>query len=160
MKIILAFFIALMLFIVALTSSAQQTEYRLTFIRDKEGRPTIVDNEKDWTLVGSSAVFDLYIDKYMLDQVKENYTLHGVTVYKDGEEQKFDGLDISVKKIYTYGHLVCKEKVLYVLNQWYTTDKGVVVYSQAYQFGEFVSDMNDPNTTRNLVYISLCGDKV
>jgi hypothetical protein len=160
MKIILSFFVALMLFIVALTSSAQDFEYSLSFLRNKDGQAMIVDNEKDWKLIGSAANFDLYIDKYMLDKVKEEYTLHGVTIYKDGEEQKFDGLPFQVKKIYTFGRLICRERALYVLNQWYTTNEGVVLYSQNYNYGEFVSDMNDPNTTRNLVYIALCGDKV
>jgi hypothetical protein len=120
----------------------------------------IIDNERDWKLMGSAATFDLYIDKYMFDQQKTEYNLHGLTIYKDGDEQKFDGLPFQVKKIYTFGHLICKERLLYVLNQWYTTSEGVVVYSQNYNYGEFVSDMNDPNTTRNLVYIALCGDKV
>lgn len=160
MKSIATFFLAAILSIFSVTASAQPVNFSLTFITDKDGRPIILDNEKDWALIGSSAIFDLYIDKYMFDQVKDNYMLHGVTVYKDGEEQRFSGLDFSIKKIYTYGRLVCGEKALYITNQWYTTKEGVIVYSQTYQYGEFVSDMNDPNTTRNLVYISLCGDKV
>lgn len=147
-------------FLLAASSFAQQTEYSMTFIRDKDGQLVVIDNEKDWKLIGSAAIFDLYIDKYMLEQMKDDYYLHGVTIYKPGEEQKFDGLPFTVKKIYTYGHLVCKDKVLYVLNQWYTTEKGVIVYSQSYNYGEFISDMNDPNTTRNKAYHLLCGEKV
>lgn len=152
--------LSIILFFLAASSFAQHTEYSLTFIRDKNGQLIILDDERDWKHVGSAAIFDLYIDKYMLSQIKDNYMLHGVTVYKPGEEQKFDGLPFSVKKIYTYGHLICKERILYVINQWYTTDKGVVVYSQNYNYGEFVSDMNDPNTTRNNVYKLLCGDRI
>lgn len=121
---------------------------------------TILDNEKDWKHVGSAAIFDLYIDKYLLNQVKDEYYLHGVTVYKPGEEQKFNGLPFTVKKIYTYGHLICKERVLYILNQWYTTEDGVIVYTQNYNYGEYVSDMNDKNTTRHNVHILLCGDRI
>lgn len=154
-KLILA-----VLFFLAASSSAQQVEYSLSFVRNKDGQLMIIDNEKDWKHVGSAAIFDLYIDKYMLDQMGDDYMLHGVTVYKPGEEQKFDGLPFKVKKIYTYGHLICKERILYVVNQWYTTEEGVVVYSQNYNYGEFVSDMNDPNTTRNNVYKLLCGDRI
>ncbi len=161
MKIIVAFFVLLMALITALTSSAQtSTQYSLSFIKNKDGQTMILDDERDWKFVGSAAIFDLYIDKYMFDQVKQEYDLHGVTIYKDGEEQKFDGLPFEIKKIYTFGHLICKDRVLYITNQWYTTKDGVVVYSQVYEYGEYASDMNDPNTTRHLVYISLCGDKV
>jgi len=160
MKIIAAFFIMLLLLITALTSSANTTQYSLTFYRDQSGQLILLDDERDWKFIGSAVSWDLYIDKYMVEQIKDEYVLHGVTVYKDGQEEKFDGLPFLVKKIYTHGYLVCKERILYVADQWYVTSKGVVVYSQSYKFGEFISDMNDPNTTRNKVFKLLCGDRI
>jgi hypothetical protein len=149
--------LSLVLFLLIPSSFAQTNEYSLTFIK-KEGRTVIVDDEKDWRYIGSAADFDLYVDKFLFDTKRQEYFLHGVTVFN--ENQTYPGVELPVKRIYTYGHLKCNERALYVTNQWYTNEEGVVTLIQNYDYASYISDLNDPRTIRNLVYLLLCGESV
>ncbi len=76
--------------------------------------------------------------------------------YKSPNGVEYPEYNISVKKIYNFGILNCKQKSIDLLTDVFTDNEEVVVFIANYDFGIFRSELASPNTARNAVYNKVC----
>ena len=149
--------IAVALFVSASVFAANN--FDIDVIRDKDGNAVIIYNHDDWKLITKTANYDVYVPKELLgDKGKNVHNFHGMTIFH--KEQSYSYITGGVKKIYSYGILNCEMAKLYLMGDFFTSDKDVVIYYQTHDWGTYITDMDVPNTSRNDVYNAVCKDSI
>ena len=149
--------IAVALFVSASVFAANN--FDIDVIRDKDGNAVIIYNQDDWKLITKTANYDVYVPKQLLgDKGKTVHNFHGMTIFH--KEQSYSYITGGVKKIYSYGILNCETAKLYLMGDFFTSDKDVVRYYQTHDWGTYITDMDVPNTSRNDVYNAVCKDSI
>lgn len=151
MKYLLAFIMAAAL---SMNVSANQKDFNLNIQRLDNGKETIPFVPDAWEFVTESTSYKVSVEKGALRTEQDNVEFHSVTVFN--EPFFYDSVGSLVDKIYTYGVLSCKEKVLYIFNEVYIDPKEIIVFNSIHQFGTFVVELETPNTMRNDILKAVC----
>jgi hypothetical protein len=150
-------FLAVALFVSA--SVFAENNFDIDVIRDKDGNAVIIYNSDDWKLITKTANYDVYVPKELLrDKNKTILNFQGMTIFH--KEQTYSYIEGGVKKIYSYGILNCEAAKLYLMGDFFTSSKEVVVYYQTHDWGTYITNMDVPNTSRNEVYNAVCKDSI
>jgi hypothetical protein len=142
--------IAALMFLFSITANAN-AEFKLKF-----SDPTQIEyNANDWELISVEGTYDFYIAKNSIND-KGMVKMHSLVDYHKIQENSNSPIMSSVKKIYSFGMIDCTNGILYLLNDFFTTETNQVVYIQNHDFGEYRVELLTPNTPRNKVYIRVC----
>lgn len=149
--------IALALFVSA--SVFAENNFDIDVIKDKDGNAIIIYNQDDWQLITKTAHYDVYVPKELLREKDKNIlTFQGMTIFH--KEQNYSYIKGDVKKIYSYGILNCDIAKLYLMGDFFVSNKEVVLFYQTHDWGTYITDMDVPNTSRNDVYNAVCKDSI
>ena len=84
--------------------------------------------------------------------------VHSVTAYN--KPFYYDTLNAVVEKVYTYGIMDCKKKVLVIGNELYVQPDEVIVFRSGYEYGSYVIDLNAPNSLRYEILNAVCNKSI
>lgn len=155
MKYLLAFIMAAAL---SVNVSANQTDFNLNIQRLDNGKESIHFVPDAWEFITESTSYKVSVEKGALRTEQDNVEFHSVTVFN--EPFFYDSVGSLVDKIYTYGVLSCKEKVLYIFNEVYIDPKEIIVFNSIHEFGTFVVELESPNTMRNDILKAVCNKSI
>jgi hypothetical protein len=141
------------------TSVFAESSFDIDVIQDKDGNAVIIYNQDDWKLITKTANYDVYVPRQLLKEKDKNIlTFHGMTIFH--KEQIYSYIKGGVKKIYSYGILNCDIAKLYLMGDFFTDNKEVVLFYQTHDWGTYITDMDVPNTSRNDVYNAVCKESI
>ena len=150
MKTLLHF---IMISLIAFSANAFELQF------EKKGdKERIIHKSSDWHFVGKENNYFLSMDKSMLGDKKDRYEFHSVTEFYT--PYKYQGLDESVHRIYTYGLLDCSNAVLHLMLNLYVDVNNTIVYREYHQLGSYTSPLIVERSVRKTVYDILCRDSV
>lgn len=136
-----------------------ENNFDIDVIKDKDGNAVIIYNQDDWKLITKTANYDVYVPKELLREKEKNIlTFQGMTIFH--KEQTYSYITGGVKKIYSYGILNCNIAKLYLMGDFFVSNKEVVLFYQTHDWGTYITDMDVPNTSRNDVYNAVCKDSI
>lgn len=150
-------FLAVLLLVSA--SVFAENNFDIDVIKDKDGNAIVIYNADDWKLITKTANYDVYVPKELL-RVKEKgaLTFQGMTIFN--KEQTYSYITGGVKKIYSYGILNCDTAKLFLMGDFFTSSKEIVLFYQTHDWGTYITDMDVPNTSRNDVYNAVCKESI
>jgi hypothetical protein len=136
-----------------------ENNFDIDVIKDKDGNAVIIYNPDDWKLITKTANYDVYVPRELLkEKDKTVLNFQGMTIFH--KEQKYSYINGDVKKIYSYGILNCDTAKLYLMGDFFTSSKEVVLFYQTHDWGTYITNMDVPNTSRNDVYNAVCKDSI
>jgi hypothetical protein len=113
-------------------------------------------DKNQFELIYENDEYNFYFRKNLVKIDSEEYAVHTMVEYKSPNGVEYPEYNISVKKIYNFGILNCKQKSIDLLTDVFTDNEEVVVFIANYDFGIFRSELASPNTARNAVYNKVC----
>jgi|694.fasta_scaffold23701_6 hypothetical protein len=129
-------------------------EFKFHFIEEQESY-TIAYVDSDWKFVAKESTYQLYLNKGGFAKSDEMFKMHSMIVFTD--EVKYDQIPVPVKKIYSFGLIECDTAKLYLITDFFTDANNKIVWVQRHQMGDFITNLDAPNTPREQVFISVCG---
>jgi hypothetical protein len=114
--------------------------------------------ENEWYFVAKEANYTVYLAKGEIEESNGYLMIQSHTTYNTFETYSY--MEKPVKRVFTYGAMDCDNKRLYLLGSLYSAEDNTVQYTQYYEMGEWVSDLNKEGTARNEVYKAICNKSV
>ena len=150
MKYLFSIFLALCL---ATAHAEKQKGFTLQINGDQ-----LIHNQADWQYATETSSYTLFVEKGMIGHKDETVEFHSYMEYK--KPYKYDAIEQKIKRIYNYGILNCSQAKLYLLVDLYTDEQDIIRYRAGFDFGQYVSDLDEPNTARNDVYNLICKELI
>lgn len=144
-------FIMLLLVAVSPILYASDFEHKIEI---KQGLVKFDKNE--FELIYENDEYNFYFRKNLVKIDSTDYAVHTMVEYKSPNGVEYPEYNITVKKIYNFGILNCKQKSIDLLTDIFTNSEEVIVFIANYNFGIFRSELSSPNTARNAVYNKVC----
>lgn len=147
-----------LLLVISSLSFAKQKEYTLPIesIDDQTDKITFIADE--WQYVTEASDFKLLVEKGAIGSDQEYVQYHSVTVFN--KPFFYDTLNDVVDKIYTYGIMNCKDKVLVIGNELYVRPDEIVIYRSGYEYGTYVINMDAAKSLRIQILNAVCNKSI
>lgn len=113
-------------------------------------------DKNQFELIYENDEYNFYFRKNLVRVDLDEYAVHTMVEYKLPNGVEYPEYKISVKKIYNFGIVNCKQKSIDLLTDIFTNNEEVIVFIANYNFGIFRSELSSPNTARNAVYNKVC----
>lgn len=141
----------MLLLVVPLILHASDLEHKIEI---KQGLVKFDKNE--FELIYENDEYNFYFRKNLVKIDSDGYAVHTMVEYKSPNGAEYPEYNITVKKIYNFGIVNCKQKSIDLLTDVFTNSEEVIVFIANYNFGIFRSELSSPNTARNAVYKKVC----
>lgn len=113
-------------------------------------------DKNEFELIYENDEYNFYFRKNLVKVDSDEYAVHTMVEYKSPNGVEYSEYNITVKKIYNFGIVNCKQKSIDLLTDIFTNPEEVIVFIANYNFGIFRSELVSPNTARNAVYNKVC----
>ena len=131
-------FVSFILLLSTAVGAVDGSNYSFDFRDTTDGKQLLADISQ-MALIGEAVKWSLAAHSESFKDNKNFKLLHSVTWFRVPE--KTDINKIEFHKIYTYGYIDCQNKLLHILNEWYTTTDDFVVLDNKFSSGEYVVDL-------------------
>jgi hypothetical protein len=129
-------------------------EFKLNITENRE----IIYSQEDWVYLSDEGSYLFYVNNYGFTMTDEGlYKVHSLVSFK--EPRDLTPLVKSVKQIYSFGIMSCKNKLFYLFNSFFVDKNNNIVFAQDYPPSEYIVEVSTPNTARNLSYKKVCENK-
>lgn len=144
----------LALLFVTLSAFAEQKNFSLIILKQPDDTYKVTYNSTDWLFVADTPTYNVFVEKNALSTNEDTVDFHSITYFK--EPQRFDGLYEPVDKIYSYGIMDCNNSLLYIISELYVNVDQTVIFSDNFDPGSRMINMNDPGTIRYDILQPVC----
>ena len=127
-----------LMFIVATVLAADKSKYNFDFRTDAQGKHISADLQP-MIYIGEAEKWVLLANWEPWSENSAIKLMHSVTQYR--EPKKTDVNQIVFQRIYSYGFIDCRLNQLFILNEYYTTQQGLIMLDNKFQPGEYAVDM-------------------
>ena len=129
-------------------------EFKFHFIEENDDY-TIAYTKTDWDFVAKESTYSLYLNKGGFAESNDMLKMHSMIVFNN--EVKYEQIPVPIKKIYSFGLVECDTAKLYLITDFFTDANNKIVWIQRHQMGEYITNLDIPNTPRKQVFIAVCG---
>ena len=129
--------------------------YELKISEDEQ----ITHVQDEWIYVGKSTKFDLFVEKGMLKNPKDE-TMDFHAYIEFNEPENIEPLKELIYRIYTYGQINCRAGQMMMISDLYATVENKIEFKQFFAPGVQIIDMTTPNTLRLEAYNLICKESI
>ena len=130
-------------------------DFRYKFGETKEGQPTIAYDDKDWMFLKKENDYKFFANRGGYAKTSNDLVIfHSMVVFD--KPRMPEGTDIPISKVFSYGLIDCESATFSLMNDIYVDKDHKVVFDTKYEPGEYLVNLNAPDTARYEAYISVC----
>jgi hypothetical protein len=118
--------------------AADNSKYNFTFKTDAQGKHIVADLQQ-MIYIGESMKWILSANWETWSENSAIKLMHSVTQFRQPEQTDIN--KITFQRIYSYGFIDCRLNQLFILNEYYTTQQGLIMLDNKFEAGEYIVNL-------------------